>query len=306
MTLGYTKIYAPMSGTVASVAIKQGQTINSVQQAPTMLRIADLDTMTVWTQVSEADVPKLKVGMPAYFTTLGDPGTRWTGKLAQIQPTPTVTNNVVLYTATFDVANPDNDADDADDGASVLRHRIGARRYDRADHGSGARPLRAAEPLPVDAGHERNGRCSCAGVARAHAQAAQTPANVTVWRSAIACSGRRCIGPALGPVAIRSLRAAKPQARKSRQAQEQHRFSAAGATVRYGRAAGEAAVNKPERIAGRRIPAQAADLAARCRRDIRHRRWRSAGARAARRFAGHLSGRVRRHHGRNPAPARRR
>ncbi|MFL6689307.1 MAG: efflux RND transporter periplasmic adaptor subunit [Alphaproteobacteria bacterium] len=106
VTLGYAKIYAPMSGTVASVSIKRGQTINSVQQAPTILRIADLKTMTVWTQVSEADVPKLKVGMPAYFTTLGNPDKRWYGKLQQIQPTPTITNNVVLYTATFDVANP--------------------------------------------------------------------------------------------------------------------------------------------------------------------------------------------------------
>lgn len=109
VTLGYTKIYAPMSGTVASVSIKQGQTINSVQQAPTILRIADLKTMTVWTQVSEADVPKLKIGMPAYFTTLGNPDKRWYGKLQQIQPAPTITNNVVLYTATFDVANPTNE-----------------------------------------------------------------------------------------------------------------------------------------------------------------------------------------------------
>ncbi|HTQ14188.1 MAG TPA: efflux RND transporter periplasmic adaptor subunit [Rhizomicrobium sp.] len=108
VTLGYTKIYAPMSGTVVSEAIKQGQTINSVQQAPTLLRIADLSTMEVWTQVSEADVPKLKLGMTAYFTTLGQPDKRWYGKLVQIQPTPTVTNNVVLYTAIFDVANPDN------------------------------------------------------------------------------------------------------------------------------------------------------------------------------------------------------
>jgi macrolide-specific efflux system membrane fusion protein len=109
VTLGYAKIYAPMSGTVASVSIKQGQTINSVQQAPTILRIADLKTMTVWTQVSEADVPKLRIGMPAYFTTLGNPDKRWYGKLQQIQPTPTITNNVVLYTATFDVANPTNE-----------------------------------------------------------------------------------------------------------------------------------------------------------------------------------------------------
>ena len=109
VTLGYTKIYAPMSGKVVSVSIKQGQTINSVQQAPTILRIADLKTMTAWTQVSEADVPKLKVGMPAYFTTLGNADKRWYGKLTQIQPTPTITNNVVLYTATFDIANPRNE-----------------------------------------------------------------------------------------------------------------------------------------------------------------------------------------------------
>ena len=109
VTLGYTKIYTPMSGTVVSVSIKQGQTINSVQQAPTILRVADLKTMTVWTQVSEADVPKLRLGMSAYFTTLGDPDRHWYGKLTQIQPTPTITNNVVLYTATFDVANPTNE-----------------------------------------------------------------------------------------------------------------------------------------------------------------------------------------------------
>jgi macrolide-specific efflux system membrane fusion protein len=105
--LGFTKIYAPMSGTVVSLSAQQGQTINANQSAPLLLRIADLDTMTVWTQVSEADVPRLKVGMDAYFMTLGDQTTRWPGKLQQIQPTPTVVNNVVLYPALFDVANPD-------------------------------------------------------------------------------------------------------------------------------------------------------------------------------------------------------
>ena len=105
--LGYTKIYAPMSGTVVSQSSKQGQTLNANQQAPIILRIADLSTMTVQAQVSEADVPKLRLGMDAYFTTLGGDGQRWFGKLRQILPTPTVTNNVVLYDALFDVPNPD-------------------------------------------------------------------------------------------------------------------------------------------------------------------------------------------------------
>lgn len=107
--LSYTKIYAPMTGTVVDITARQGQTLNANQSAPIILRIADLDTMTVKTQVSEADVPKLTIGMPAYFTTLGQPDKRREGKLRQILPTPEVVNNVVLYSALFDVANPDKD-----------------------------------------------------------------------------------------------------------------------------------------------------------------------------------------------------
>ena len=105
-TLGYSKIYAPMTGTITAIPAKEGQTLNANQQAPVILTIADLSTMTVSTQVSEADVSKLRLGMDAYFTTLGNANRRYSGKLRQILPTPTVTNNVVLYTALFDVSNP--------------------------------------------------------------------------------------------------------------------------------------------------------------------------------------------------------
>lgn len=105
--LSYTKIYAPMSGTVVAQSAKQGQTLNANQQAPIIVRIADLSTMTVEAQVSEADVASLSPGMPVYFTTLGDPSKRWYGKLRQINPTPATVNNVVLYDALFDVDNKD-------------------------------------------------------------------------------------------------------------------------------------------------------------------------------------------------------
>jgi len=105
-TLSYSKINAPTAGTVTAIPAKQGQTLNANQSTPTILTIADLSTMTVYTQVSEADVPKLHVGMDAYFTTLGSGNKRWSGKLRQLLPTPTVVNNVVLYTALFDVPNP--------------------------------------------------------------------------------------------------------------------------------------------------------------------------------------------------------
>ena len=105
--LQYARILSPMTGTVVSITARQGQTLNTNQQAPVVMRIADLSTMTVQTQVSEADVSRLKLGMEAYFTTLGGAGKRWHGTLEKIEPTPTVTNNVVLYNALFDVPNPD-------------------------------------------------------------------------------------------------------------------------------------------------------------------------------------------------------
>jgi membrane fusion protein, macrolide-specific efflux system len=107
--LGYTKIMAPVTGTVSNILAKQGQTLNANQTTPTIMTLSDLSTMTVYTQVSEADVPKLTIGMEAFFTTLGNPNKRHSGKLRQILPTPTVVNNVVFYTALFDVANTRGD-----------------------------------------------------------------------------------------------------------------------------------------------------------------------------------------------------
>jgi macrolide-specific efflux system membrane fusion protein len=105
--LDFTKIYAPVSGTVTAILLNEGRTLNAVQMAPTILTIADLDTMTVQTQISEADVGKVKAGMPVYFTTLGNGNRRWYSTVRQILPTPTILNNVVLYTGLFDIENPD-------------------------------------------------------------------------------------------------------------------------------------------------------------------------------------------------------
>jgi len=103
--LGYTKIYSPMSGTVVSQTSLEGQTVNAAQQAPVIVRIANLETMTVWAQVAEADVVKVKVGTPAYFTILGNTTQRWQGKVRQVMPTPETVNDVVLYNVLIDVDN---------------------------------------------------------------------------------------------------------------------------------------------------------------------------------------------------------
>ena len=49
--LGFTKIYAPIAGTVVSQSALAGQTVNAVQSAPVIVQIAQLDVMTVWAQV---------------------------------------------------------------------------------------------------------------------------------------------------------------------------------------------------------------------------------------------------------------
>lgn len=105
--LEFTRIHAPMAGTVTTRSAREGQTLNANQTAPIILQIANLDMMTVRAQVAEADVMRLKEGMPAYFTTLGDAERRWEGTVRQVLPSPEVINDVVLYHVLIDVRNED-------------------------------------------------------------------------------------------------------------------------------------------------------------------------------------------------------
>ncbi|OLU22414.1 efflux transporter periplasmic adaptor subunit [Pseudomonas sp. PA15(2017)] len=121
--LSYTKLYAPIAGTVLGIDVKEGQTLNATYQTPTVLRIADLSSMTGWTWVSEADIRRIKTGMPLYFNTLGGDERRWYSKVRQVLPAPPVpagsqgeaasstskTEKVVQYTVLFEVDNADRE-----------------------------------------------------------------------------------------------------------------------------------------------------------------------------------------------------
>ncbi|BCS54172.1 macrolide transporter subunit MacA [Geobacter sp. SVR] len=119
--LGYTRIHAPIDGTVISIDTEEGQTVVSNQTATTILTLATLDTMTVKAKISEADVTRVKPGLPTYFTLLGDGDTRYYGKLRAIEPAPvsngTTTagtgstgssSSAIYYYGLFEVPNPDN------------------------------------------------------------------------------------------------------------------------------------------------------------------------------------------------------
>ena len=107
-----------MDGTVVAIVTEEGQTVNANQSAPTIVKLAKLDTMTVKSEISEADVMKVEEGQRVYFTTLGNSEKKHYATLRQVEPAPnsinTETSNssstsssAVYYNALFDVPNED-------------------------------------------------------------------------------------------------------------------------------------------------------------------------------------------------------
>lgn len=123
----YTRIVAPMDGVVISIVTQEGQTVVSAQTATTILKLANLYTITVKAKISEADVVRVKPGQTVYFTTLGDSETRYYGILRAVEPGPDTTtttgnsnssgstgssssstnNTAIYYNGLFEVPNPD-------------------------------------------------------------------------------------------------------------------------------------------------------------------------------------------------------
>nr|QMN69935.1 PsoD [Pseudomonas putida]QMN69954.1 PsoD [Pseudomonas putida] len=121
VNLGYTRINAPITGHVVGIVTQEGQTVIANQLAPILLKLADLDTMTVKAQVSEADVIHITPGQEVYFTILGE-DRRYYAKLRGTEPAPqnyaqstdksdgssTKPSGAVFYNALFEVPNPDH------------------------------------------------------------------------------------------------------------------------------------------------------------------------------------------------------
>lgn len=84
--LGYTRIVAPIDGTVVSIPVEEGQTLNATQTTPTIAEIADLSAMEVKMQISEGDVTKVRPGMKVAFTILSEPQRVFEGALSSVDP----------------------------------------------------------------------------------------------------------------------------------------------------------------------------------------------------------------------------
>lgn len=121
--LSYTRIVAPIDGEVLGIVTREGQTIVSSQTAPTILVLADLDTMQVQTRISEADVQKIRPGQPLRFYVIANPNKRYVSTMGFVQPAPQEALEApgesgmggnqqamaVYYTGTFEVPNAERE-----------------------------------------------------------------------------------------------------------------------------------------------------------------------------------------------------
>lgn len=109
--LSYTTIRAPISGTVVSITTEQGTTVNANQTAPTIVTLADLSTVRINAQISEADVINVSAGMPVYFNIIGNPDQKFDSVLKAVEPAPEVisdtssTDSAIYYVGYIEVPN---------------------------------------------------------------------------------------------------------------------------------------------------------------------------------------------------------
>ena len=108
LDLDHTSIKAPVDGVVVSRNVDVGQTVAASLAAPTLFLIAqDLTKMQVDTNVSEADVGRVKVGQEATFTVDAYPGQIFKGNVTSIRKAPINVQNVITYDAVIGVSNTD-------------------------------------------------------------------------------------------------------------------------------------------------------------------------------------------------------
>ena len=86
INLGYTKITAPRDGTVVSVQVEEGQTVNANQTTPTIVNIADLSRVKMKMQIAEGDITKIKVGTPVEYSILSEPTKKFKTTVSSIDP----------------------------------------------------------------------------------------------------------------------------------------------------------------------------------------------------------------------------
>ncbi len=102
-------IISPIDGVIVSREVSEGQTVAASMNAPTLFTIANnLDQMEITASIDEADIGKIKVGMPVEFTVDSYAGEMFMGSVQQIRLKSATEQNVVSYNVIIDAANPEH------------------------------------------------------------------------------------------------------------------------------------------------------------------------------------------------------
>lgn len=115
LALSRATVTAPISGTVVAVVVKEGQTVSAAQNAPTIVKIANLNSMIVKAEISEADIVRVKAGQTASFTILGAPEMRFDAVVRDVEPAPSAlaesdtipADKAIYYNGLLEVDNPE-------------------------------------------------------------------------------------------------------------------------------------------------------------------------------------------------------
>ena len=103
-----TTIRAPIDGVVISRSIDVGQTVAASLQAPQLFVLGnDLTQMQVETNIDEADIGQVRVGLPVSFTVDAFPDATFRGQVSQVRLEPITQQGVVTYTTVIGAPNPD-------------------------------------------------------------------------------------------------------------------------------------------------------------------------------------------------------
>ena len=108
--LGYTRISAPLDGTVVSIPVEEGQTVNANQTTPTIVKIADLSRMENKIEISEGDITRVAPGMPVIYTILSEPDISFRARLDSIDPGNTSVTNAGATSSGSSSSSSSNEA----------------------------------------------------------------------------------------------------------------------------------------------------------------------------------------------------
>ena len=104
-----SEIRAPIAGTVVELQQRVGAWVNVSQSAPTVMTIADLESLAVMTEVFDSEVARVDDAVAVYFTVQGSGNRRWYGNGIRARPTPTTDNGIPRYGVSFNIENAEGE-----------------------------------------------------------------------------------------------------------------------------------------------------------------------------------------------------